>query len=680
MGQNSHSENLSVHLDEFTQQMHRLGKSDNPTLISKIVMRWTKGQPLLTKKLLQYILQSKQKIAQGKEALVIEKIIRNRLLKEFKQDDLTLSIRKLLYKVNLEEALKITNGKITDNEQVYLSELQKELGLSNLQCQTIFNSLAGFDDLPDIDPDEQVIIDRKSQRKRITQGNNQQKGYNIKSSDLLIHQTALSPTFDLDSKYKRKGNIFRKPWFLLLVFILVFYLLTRSINWNQSFQSNIATESLTQQQKQCVDLTSRQSPRMSLGEKLLTQEYNHLQPKSVMPLYEGSSAFARCELVIAKNKFQQSLAINKNNPEALIYLNNIAAITQDHLKIAVSVPLGKDREISWEILRGVAQAQAEINQKGGIRQKLLLVQVVDDNNDPKIIDRVAEQLVADKSILAVIGHNDSDASLAGSKVYQKHGLVMITPTSSSTELSGIGKYILRTAFSVTALTNALADYASVKSLSNITICFDSDSSASTTFVEEFVSEMTNDGARETAVKCDFAQRDFNPQLVVQQAIAKDSDALLLVPSVKRIVHAVLVAQANQQQLPLLGNHTLYAFETIEQGQDAFAEMVLPSPWLSDAHPNSSFLNSATKYWGGRVSWRTATAHDATLAIIKGLEKSNTRSKLQSVMTKPNFVVDGATGKFSFKQGDRFGQVDLAYIKESEVNSGKYQFSELKLNK
>ena len=53
-------------------------------------------------------------------------------------------------------------------------------------------------------------------------------------------------------------------------------------------------------------------------------------------------------------------------------------------------------------------------------------------------------------------------------------------------VSGIGSYILRTAFSVAALVNTLADYASANYLSNITVCFDSNGFASSSFVREFL--------------------------------------------------------------------------------------------------------------------------------------------------------------------------------------------------
>ena len=668
MKQNRHSDNRLISFGEFIRKMRFLNKADDPKLVLKLVVGWTKGQPFLTKKLLDYVLQSPQHIALGKETIAVEKIVRQRLLKEFKQDDLTLGIRFFLYQKKLDKILKQTERSNSIAEQNYLKDLQKELRLTDKQCQTIRKNLINSEIQQIVNKSSLINIEPENREKN----SKYQEIVSLnKTSQSKFNSQLLKENPQLTSK-----KSFNKKWFGLLLIFPILFLLFRGLNGSDRLKN--ASESVIEQQNLCIDLSSRSSPRMSLGEKILTSEHSNLKPQSKIPLYEGSAAFARCEFASAKQKFQQSLIQDKNNPEALIYLNNVSAITQDHLKIAVSVPLGTNSNVAWEMLRGVAQAQAQINQQGGIREKLLLVQIVDDDNNPEIVRQVAKQLAADESILAVVGHNDSNASIAGSEIYQKEGLVMISPTSTSTELSGIGSYIFRTVFSVAALANTLADYASVNTMKNITICFDSMSSASNSFVEEFILEMTRDRGQQTTVKCDFAQEDFNPQLVIQQSIAQNADTLLLAPSVEHISSAIAVARANQRQLDLLGNHALYTYETIQKGQDAVARMVLPSPWLPNTNSPDNFEQTAQKYWGGTVNWRTATSYDATSALIKGLQQAKTRSQLQAVLTRPNFFVEGATGKITFEKGDLIGLVELAEIVQSNDNSSQYRFAPLKI--
>ena len=682
MKPNKHSENKLVSFGEFIRKMRLLNKADEPELVLKLVVGWTKGQPFLTKKLLQYVLQSPQNIPLGKETIAVEKIVRERLLKEFKQDNLTLGIRFFLYQKKLDNILKQTNKSNSIVKQNYLKDLQRELGLTDQQCRAIRKRLLKSELKQVINKSSLINIETENRELDLKSHNFQIENHSNSKEIVSLNKQASQSK--LNSQLLKKENSqltseksLNKKWFGLLLIFPILFLLIKGLN-GKSDRLKIASESVTEQQSLCIDLSTRSSPRMSLGEKILTPEHSNLKPQSKIPLYEGSAAFARCEFANAKQKFQQSLIQGKNNPEALIYLNNVSAITQDYLKIAVSVPLGTNPDIAWEILRGVAQAQAQINQQDGIGEKLLLVQIVDDDNNPEIVRQVAKQLAADESILAVVGHNDSNASIAGSEIYQKEGLVMISPTSTSTELSGIGSYIFRTVFSVAALANTLADYASVNTMKNITICFDSMSSASNSFVEEFILEMTRDRGQQTTVKCDFAQEDFNPQLVIQQSIAQNADTLLLAPSVEHISSAIAVARANQRQLDLLGNHALYTYETIQKGQDAVARMVLPSPWLPNTNSPDNFEQTAQKYWGGTVNWRTATSYDATSALIKGLQQAKTRSQLQTVLTRPNFFVEGATGKITFEKGDLIGLVELAEIVQSNDNSSQYRFAPLKI--
>ncbi len=676
MRQNLYPERLQLSLDTFIQRMHLLNRADNPQLVSKIAIKWTQGQPLLTKKLLQHILNSEEKIEEGEEAIAVEKIIRNRLLREFKQDELTLAIRKALYQKDFKQILEAGDGIISQNERIYLIELQKKLGLTTQQCQSIVSSFLILDRHLFFDSKNQIGADRENNSQLFFNNHNQ----NTLSSSALTkanYQQNSNQRLSI-SQNKRliKGKSSAKKWLWLLLCILPVLLTIRG--WDRLKSSTLAisnnARSSLEQQKFCVDLTSLQSPRMSLGEQLLTREYSHLKPASIMSFYEGIAAFARCEFPLAQTKFKQALAQDKNNPEALIYYNNAQAIAQPHFKIAVSIPLGSKRNIAWEILRGVAQAQTEINQQGGIQNKLLLVQVVNDDNDPNIARQVAKQLAADKNIIAVVGHNNSNSSLAAAQIYQQQKLVMISPTSISTKLSGRGSYILRTVHSASALADKLANYASVNSLNKIAICSDSADSASSTFAKEFIKHTRDNNGNIETIDCDFANNDFRPDLAVTQAIAQNADSILLSASINKLDRAIAVAQANQQRLTLLGSPTLYTSKTIELGQEAVVGMVLPSPWLSVI--NNDFSQTAKQYWGGKVNWRTAMAYDAVKAIAQGLQQSHTRSELQSTLTQPGFVVSGATGDFYFERGDRFGSVQLAYVKELPGKSNRYQFSEL----
>ena len=139
----------------------------------------------------------------------------------------------------------------------------------------------------------------------------------------------------------------------------------------------------------------------------------------------------------------------------------------------MSVPIGGNLNVAKEILRGVAQAQDEVNKSGGINGVLLQVEIANDDNASLVAKQIADEFVKDPSTLAVVGHNSSDVSLAAAPEYQKGKLVMISPTSDARNLSGFGNYIFRTIPTNRSQAETLSNYAT-KTLgkTNIVVCLD----------------------------------------------------------------------------------------------------------------------------------------------------------------------------------------------------------------
>ncbi|MBD2776592.1 ABC transporter substrate-binding protein [Iningainema tapete] len=177
-----------------------------------------------------------------------------------------------------------------------------------------------------------------------------------------------------------------------------------------------------------LDKDSTLAPGISLGEEILSQN-------STPEKQAGVKAFSEKKYSDAITYFKASLQNNPNDPEARIYLNNAkAANSKETIKIAVSVPFGGNPTIAEEILRGVAEFQDGINRDDGINGKLLQVVIAKDNNDRKSAQEVARKFVKDTSVMAVVGHNSSNASIAAAPIYKEGKLVMISATSFANNL------------------------------------------------------------------------------------------------------------------------------------------------------------------------------------------------------------------------------------------------------
>ncbi|MBD2209333.1 ABC transporter substrate-binding protein [Nostoc linckia FACHB-104] len=440
--------------------------------------------------------------------------------------------------------------------------------------------------------------------------------------------------------------------------------------WNQ-FSGKSLTSLISGNSPQPINGNS-QSQRISLGGKILVAADTSADKEA------GVQAFAKGDFATAIAKLKSSLQKHRNDPESLIYLNNSQIKNNNSLKIAVSVPIGGNLDVAKEILRGVAQAQDEVNRSGGINGKLLQVAIANDDNEANQAQQIAKQFVQDPSILAVVGHNSSNASIAAAPIYQEGGLVMISPSSTAQNLSGIGNYIFRTVPSNGSFAASLANY-TIKTArkNNIAICADSKSIDTQSFKDEFIKGVVAGGGKVNPTNCDVAAADFNPSALISQFISSGADSLVLAPHVDRINKALDLAAANSGKLTLFASPTLYTFQTLQVGKNDVNGLVLAIPWHPQAIPGNPFPQNAVKLWGGNVNWRTATAYDATIAIAKGLQQDSTRDGLEKALHSPSLVANGATGKIQFlPSGDRNGTAVLVKIQPSNKSATGYDFMPL----
>lgn len=372
---------------------------------------------------------------------------------------------------------------------------------------------------------------------------------------------------------------------------------------------------------------------------------------------------------------EQSLAKKRNDPEALIYLNNARIGNQDAYSIAVPVPIGTEITTAQEIMRGVAQAQAEINQAGGVKGIPLKVILANDDNNAESAKELAKNLVKSKDILGVVGHFSSGVTLAAAPVYQKNSLVAISPSSTSVAISQLGDYIFRTVPSDRFSSNTLSRYMLEKlNKRKATVIYNSQSAYSRSLQETFTTNVIGDGG-EIVSESDISQGNFNPAETLQVAKERGAEILVFLNDSKTVNKAYLLMQLNELNLPILGGDSLYKPQTLQVAGKNAQGLVITVPWhILGKNNNSDFPNAARSLWGGDVNWRTAMAYDATKALSAGLAQNPSRQGIQKTLVTSNFSFDGASGTVKFlPSGDRNQAVQLVTVQPGQRSSYGYDF-------
>ena len=105
------------------------------------------------------------------------------------------------------------------------------------------------------------------------------------------------------------------------------------------------------------------------------------------------------------------------------------------VRIAAALPLTGDLGSEGEGLRRAVLLAVEQAQASGKFPYRVEVAAFDDRADPEQAHSVANLIVADPRVAAVVGHYSSDCSAAAAPVYADAALAMITPASTNPEIT-----------------------------------------------------------------------------------------------------------------------------------------------------------------------------------------------------------------------------------------------------
>jgi branched-chain amino acid transport system substrate-binding protein len=390
----------------------------------------------------------------------------------------------------------------------------------------------------------------------------------------------------------------------------------------------------------------------------------------------GIAALASKNYAQAQTEFKKALALTPNAPETQIYANNAQIGEGKALTIGIAVPMKTDATGALEMLRGIAQAQTEINGSGGINGSMLKVAIADDADDAKTSTDVAEAFGKDTNILAVVGHFSSGSTLAAAEVYKKQQLVNISPVSSSVKLSKFSNYNFRTIPSDKVAGRSLAKY----TLENIkkkkaVLFFNGQSAYSLSLKDEYSAAMNLDGGS-VVQEIDMSAADFNATTALTQAAG--AEVIMLAANTGTLEKAMQVVAANDKKLPLLGGDDVYSPKTLELGKDKAVGLVVAVPWHIDADPKAKFAVSSRKFWKADVNWRTALTYDAAVSLVAALKTNPTRAGIQQALSAPGFQAEGSAGLVKYlASGDRSAGIQLVQVAPGNKSKLGFDFVPVK---
>lgn len=335
----------------------------------------------------------------------------------------------------------------------------------------------------------------------------------------------------------------------------------------------------------------------------------------------------------------------------------------------------------------------------GVRNIRILLQIliVNENNDiiyPGVpfnqaatnLAQVSEQL----EIIAVVGHYSSEMTLQALRVYNERELLLVCPSSTSDELSnaiGMNSFLRMTTqdrIATQRLGNYLLSIYNEKQ-ARVTIIYNQNSSYCKSFKsglyrflkensEQFYllpecGELSDDYSRLVPHLKSIQSQGVNTIIIIQDG-GIEPNTINNAGIITRLLmnNCLIVGSATFYQ----DNVLLWAEENIQQGlldNNKASNLVACVPWHRSSQNNgcdsnnkvaADFCKLGAILWGqGKLSWRSATAYDAVLILVKALRQYAPQDHKALCRTiNQHFRQDGGsesgvTGKIEFDpNGDR----------------------------
>lgn len=329
-----------------------------------------------------------------------------------------------------------------------------------------------------------------------------------------------------------------------------------------------------------------------------------------------------------------------------------AAAGSDVVKIGHGAPLtggiahlGKDNE------NGARLAIEEINAAGlEINGKKVTLELVaeDDAGDPKTGTAVAQKLV-DAGVVGVVGHLNSGVSIPASAIYNKAGIVQITPSSTNPDYTKQG---FNNTFRVVATDAqqgpALANYAT-KNLQAKTVAIVDDATAyGKGLADEFEKTVKASGATVAAREAtNDKASDF--KAILTKIKAKNPDVIMFGgmdatggPFAKQAMELGIKAK-------IVGGDGVCTDKLAELAGEAIGNVVCSEAGLalSKMERGVEFAEKYKKRFNAEIQVYAPMTYDAVYVIVDAMKRANSTDHVKVLEQVKSTNYKGVIGNVAF---------------------------------
>ncbi len=345
----------------------------------------------------------------------------------------------------------------------------------------------------------------------------------------------------------------------------------------------------------------------------------------------------------------------------LFFLLLLGCQSKSELKIGVSAPLtGLTANLGQEVIRGIELAANES------RNPFQLI-IEDDQCDPKEGFTVAQKLVDEASVLAILGPVCTTAILASAPYIEEHKIPEITTGMVLQKTASAGDYHFSFLPEMGHQMRAIAVYAKAQGYSKIGALAVNDDLGRESIAELKKTLEDNGLSADAEEYFDRSESDFKPFLL--KLLTAKLDALYLMGYAPNMV--LIIKQANELnvQLPFL-TWNLYQDSAVLQGLGSLAEQAVytypEDP--QDLPVKAAFKKKFEEAYGSEPTLYAANSYDSYKILASAIR---TCSKNRECIKSQLYKIKGYEGANGFITVDERGIGQRSEVSLKSVRNGAF---------
>ncbi len=329
---------------------------------------------------------------------------------------------------------------------------------------------------------------------------------------------------------------------------------------------------------------------------------------------------------------------------------------------------GRHSDLGVSARNGVILAAEQMNKSGGINGRPVMLITKDDRQDPEVAVKVDKELIEEGAI-AIIGHLTSAMSVAAVPQINKEKIVMISPTTATTELTGIDDYFLRVLSPSKSAIDKFSVYAhKTLGLRKLIVLYDlSNEAFSREWYEYFRANYKDIGSGEVIPETFTSGSDIKFAALAQRLLDKSPDGILIAANA---IDAAVVCQQLKKlgsNIPILSSMWAMTEDFIQNAGPSAEGTVFIHWYYKDfkSEPARKFRKDFKLRFGNQPNFANHFGYEAAQVLFTSLSINDNPSELRNTIIKQG-IFEGIQGEMKIdKYGDPERKVFLMTVRDGQ---------------